>query len=135
MFMACWKYSGGGLEKEITSGEIVHEVCRGIAETCVDGRDLDDGAARRDEPVEAFALAQLREGAGRGVCGADSREGFKVVANQIEIDLWPEGAEALTVDVDACFKEALLQAEDDNARVDELFALDAGNDANDRVVK
>ena len=85
--------------------------------------------------MEAFALAQLRDGAGRWVCGADSRESFKVVANQIEIDLWPEGAEALIIDVDACFKEALLQAEDDNARVDELFALDAGNDANDRVVK
>jgi hypothetical protein len=62
MFMACWKYSGGGLEKEITSGEIVHEVFGRIAEARVDGRDLDDRAARRDEPVEAFALAKLRDG-------------------------------------------------------------------------
>jgi hypothetical protein len=85
--------------------------------------------------MEAFALAQFRDGTGGGVCGADSREGFEVVANQIEIDLRPEGAEALIVDVDASFKEALLEAEDDNACVDKLFALDAGDDANDRVVK
>jgi hypothetical protein len=58
-----------------------------------------------------------------------------VVSNQIEIDLRPEGTEALIVDVDAGFKEALLQAEDDNACVDELFALDTGDDAKDRVVK
>jgi hypothetical protein len=37
--------------------------------------------------------------------------------------------------VDAGFKKALLQAEDDDARVDELFALDAGDYANDCVVK
>jgi hypothetical protein len=58
-----------------------------------------------------------------------------VVPNKIEIDLRPERAEALIVDVDAGFKKALLQAEDDDARVDELFALDAGDDANDCVVK
>jgi hypothetical protein len=58
-----------------------------------------------------------------------------VVPNKIEIDLRPERAEALIVDVDAGFKKALLQAEDDDARVDELFALDAGDYANDCVVK
>jgi hypothetical protein len=101
----------------------------------VDGGDLNDGAARRDKPVEAFALAQVRDGAARRICGADSREGFEVVANQIEIDLRPERAEALIVNVDAGIKEALLETEDDNACVNELFALDAGNDANNRVVK
>jgi len=58
-----------------------------------------------------------------------------VVANQIEIDLWPESAEALIVNVDAGFEEALLQAEDYDARVDKLFALDARDDANNCVVK
>jgi hypothetical protein len=101
----------------------------------VDGRDLDDCAAGRDEPVEALALTQLRDGAGCGVCSTDSREGFDVVANQIEIDLWPERAEALVVDVYAGFEEAVLQAEDYDACVDELFALDARDDANDCVVK
>jgi hypothetical protein len=101
----------------------------------VDGGDLDDGAARRDEPVKALSLTQLRDGTGCGISGTDSREGFDVVANQIEIDLRPEGAEALIVDVDAGFKETLLQAEDDDAGVDELFALDARDNANDCVVK
>jgi hypothetical protein len=77
----------------------------------------------------------LRDGTGCGVCGADSSEGFDVVANQIEIDLRPERAEALIVEMDAGFEEALLQAEDDDASVDELFALDARDDANDCVVK
>lgn len=58
-----------------------------------------------------------------------------MVANQIEIDLWPESAEALIVNVDAGFEEALLQAEDYDARVDKLFALDARDDANNCVVK
>jgi hypothetical protein len=101
----------------------------------VDWGDLDDCAAGRDEPVEAFALAQLRDGTGCGICGTDPREGFDVVANQIEIYLRPERAKALIVDVDASFEEALLQAEDDDACVDELFALDARDDANDCVVK
>jgi hypothetical protein len=45
--------------EEITAGEIVHEVFGGIAETGVDGGDLNDSAAGRDEPVEAFALTEL----------------------------------------------------------------------------
>jgi hypothetical protein len=85
--------------------------------------------------VEALALAQLRDGTGCRICCTDPRERFDVVANQIEIDLWPESAESLIVDVNAGFKEALLQAEDDDACVDELFALDARDDANDCVVK
>jgi hypothetical protein len=101
----------------------------------VDGGDLDDGAAGRDEPVEALALTELRDGTGCRVCGTDAREGFDVVANQIEIDLRPESEESLIVEVDAGFEEALLQAEHDDACVDELFALDAWDDANDCVVK
>ena len=85
--------------------------------------------------MEALALAKLRDGTGCWICGADSREGFDMTANQIEIDLWPERAEALIVEVDAGFEEALLQAEDDDSGVDELFALDAGDDADDCVVK
>jgi hypothetical protein len=77
----------------------------------------------------------LGDGTGGGVCGADLWEGIEVVANEIEVDLRPEGTEALIVDVDAGFEEALLQAEDDDASVDELFALYARDDANDCVVK
>jgi hypothetical protein len=101
----------------------------------VDRRDLDDGAAGRDEPVETLALTELRDGTGCGICGTDPRKGFEVIANQIEIDLRPERAEALIVEVDASFEKALLQAEDNDACVDELFALDARDDANDCVVK
>jgi hypothetical protein len=85
--------------------------------------------------VEALALAELRDGTGGGICGADSREGFEVVAYQIEIDFGPECTEPLVVDVNAGFEEALLQAKDNDASVDELFALDARDDANHCVVK
>ena len=101
----------------------------------MDRGDLDDGAAGRDEPVEALALAELGDGTGCGICGADFRESFQVITNEVEVDIWPEGAKALVVDVDAGFEEALLQAEDDDACVEELFALDTGDDANDCVVK
>jgi hypothetical protein len=58
-----------------------------------------------------------------------------VSSDQIEVEVGPEGAKALVVDVDAGFEEALLQAEDDYACVEKLFALDTGDDANDCVVK
>jgi hypothetical protein len=101
----------------------------------VDGGDLNDGAARRDEPVEALALAELGDGTGGRICGTNFRKGFEVSSDQVEVEVWPEGAKALIVDVDAGFEEALLQAEDDNACVEELFALDTRDDANDCVVK
>jgi hypothetical protein len=85
--------------------------------------------------VEAFALAELRDGAGSWISATDAREGFEVSSDQVEVEVWPEGAKALIVDVDAGFEEALLQAEDDNACVKELFALDTRDDANDCVVK
>jgi hypothetical protein len=101
----------------------------------VDGRDLDDSAARRDKPVEALSLIELGDGAGDGVGCADAGEGFEVVADECEVEFGPESVQSMIVDVDAGFEEAVLEAEDDDACVDELFALDAGDDANDCVVK
>ena len=85
--------------------------------------------------MEAFALAELRDRAGGRVGGADAGEGFEMAADEIKIELGPEGAEPLIIDVDTSFEEALLQAEDDDTCVDELFALDARDDADDGVVK
>lgn len=101
----------------------------------MDGGDLDDGAARGDEPMEAFALGELGDGACGGIGDADAGEGFEVTADEGQVELRPEGAEAVIFDVDAGFEEAVLQAEDDDACVDKLFALDAGDDADDGVVK
>jgi hypothetical protein len=85
--------------------------------------------------MEALTLAELGDGASGGVGGADAWEGFEMAADQLQIELGPKGAEALLVDVDASFEEALLQAEDDDPSVEELFALDARDDADDSVVK
>src|SRR5947208_5969641 len=43
------------------------------AEAAMDGRDLDDGAARGHQPVKAFRLAQLPDGAGR-LAAANQRD-------------------------------------------------------------
>jgi hypothetical protein len=101
----------------------------------VDRGDLDDGAARRDEPVEAFSLAELGDGAGGRVGRANAGKGFKVVADEIDVQVGPKCVQSLVIDVYAGFEEAVLQAEDDDACVDELFALDARDNANDCVVK
>jgi hypothetical protein len=101
----------------------------------VGGRDLNDGTAGRDEPVKSFLLAELGDGTGGGVGGADAGEGFEVVADEHEIEFGPESVKSLIVDVDVGFEEAVLEAEDDDACVDELFALDARDDANDCLVK
>jgi hypothetical protein len=85
--------------------------------------------------MEALSLAELGDGTGSGVGCADAGEGFEVVADKIEVELGPESVESLVVNVDAGFEEAVLQAEDDDSCVDELFALDARDDANDCVVK
>jgi hypothetical protein len=85
--------------------------------------------------MEALSLAELGDGAGGGIGCADAGEGFEVVADECEIEFGPERAESLIVDVDAGFEKAVLEAEDDDACVDELFALDARDDANDCVVK
>ena len=116
-------------------GQVVHELDGGFAEAGVYGGDLDDGAARGDEPVKALALGELGDGACCGIAGADAGEGFEVVADESEVELGPEGEEALLVDVDAGLEEALLEAEDEDAGVDKFFALDPGDDADDGVVK
>ena len=115
--------------------EVVQGEGGGIAEAAVDGGDLDDGAAGGDEPMEAFAQGEAGDGAGGGVCGADFGEGFEVFADEGNVEIGPEGVEARLVDVDAGFEELAREAEEDDAGVDELFALDAGDDAEDGVIK
>jgi len=85
--------------------------------------------------MEALSLAELGDGAGGGVGCTDAGEGFEVVADECEIEFGPESAESLVVDLEASFEEAVLETEDDDACVDELFALDARDDADDCVVK
>jgi hypothetical protein len=85
--------------------------------------------------MEALSLRELGDRTRGGVGGADAGKGFEAAADQLQIEFRPEGVEAVVVDVDAGFEEALLEAEDDDAGVDELFALDARDDADDCVVK
>jgi hypothetical protein len=85
--------------------------------------------------VEALALRQGGDGTGGGVSGTDTGDGFEVLADEVDVDLRPEGLEARLVEVDAGGEVALFEAEDDDARVDELLALNAGDDADDGVIK
>ena len=71
-----------------------------VKDAGVKGRGLlEDGAVRGNEPVEAPALRQLCDAAGGGISGADARHGLKVLANERNVDLRPEGDEANLVQV------------------------------------
>ena len=70
-----------------------------------------------------------------GVAGADAGNGVEVIADEFDVGFGPEGAEAGGIEVDAGVEILLLEAEDDDGGVDELLALDAGNDAEDGVIK
>jgi len=115
--------------------EAVEDAPGFIADAGVDGRGLDDGAAGRGNPVEALALGELCDGASCGIAFADAADGFKVFAGEFDIGLGPESAETGFVEVDAGGEVALFEAKGDHAGVDEFLALDAGDDAENGVIK
>src|SRR5271168_3215148 len=101
----------------------------------MDRRRLDDGAARRDQPLEAFSLRELRDGPGCLVAGADAYYSVRVLLHRFEVKHRPEGSQPGLVDVDPGLEQTLLQAEDDHADIEELLPLDARDHAQHGVVK
>ena len=85
--------------------------------------------------MKTLPLGEPGDGAGGGIAFADAADGFEVFAGEIDIGFGPEGAEAGFVEVDARGEVALLEAEGNDAGVDELLALDARDDAEDCVIK
>jgi hypothetical protein len=100
----------------------------------VDRGDLNHGAAGRYDPVEALAEGAVGNRARVGVARADGGEGFEVLAEERDVEGRPEGSEAELVDFYPGFEEFPGGAENDYARVDEFFALHAGDDSDDREI-
>src|ERR1035437_7188440 len=71
-------------EKELLRQPVEHAV-RALAHAGMHRRWLDDGAARRSEPVEALALRQLCDGASRGVARADAGNGLKMLLDKVGV--------------------------------------------------
>ena len=115
--------------------EPIEQVVRSVADTGVDRRRLDDGAARRGEPVEALAGRELGDGSGGFVAIADAGHGFEVLADEVEVGGGPERENAGGVDADAGSEVFFLAAVDDHGSVDELLPLDAGHHAENGVIK
>jgi hypothetical protein len=116
-------------------GEAIEEISGFVADSGVDRGRLDDGAARGAEPVEALALGEAGDGAGSRIAGADARDGVEVLADEVDVGVGPEGEKASGIEMHAGVEVFLLEAEDDDGGVDELLAFDAGDDAEDDVIK
>src|SRR5712691_7643060 len=106
-----------------------------LAKAAVYRRDLNNRAAGRDQPVKALALTEFRDGPGGRVPFADVGECFQVRSNHLNVDFRPERLQSPFVGMNASFEEPLLQTKKNHAGVDEFFALNAGNDTNDSVIK
>jgi hypothetical protein len=108
------------------------------AETGVDRTGLKEGAGRRRQPVPAFAEAERGDGTGGGIPGADARDEGELAREEIDcfiVEVGREGDEAATIELDAGVEESSRAADEDNAHVEAFAALDAGNDADDDVLK
>ena len=57
--------------------EPIQNLRRRVAEAAVNRRNLDDRAARRDEPVEPLPRGESGDRSGGGVAGADAGHGFE----------------------------------------------------------
>lgn len=60
----------------------VKQIIGAFADACMHGRWLNDGAARRNKPVETFPLRELGDWARAGFARADAGDCFKVLVEQ-----------------------------------------------------
>src|SRR6266550_7906176 len=106
----------------------------GIAGTPgVNRRELDDGAARRHQPVKTASLWQQANRSRRLAAATDQRNGLEISARRLEVERRVERREPRRVELDARLEEIDGRARHDHANVDQFPTVDAGDDANDRV--
>src|SRR5207244_10640470 len=115
--------------------QVVERRLRILVHAGVDVGRLDDGAARRDQPVEARALRESADGAPLAAPLADFRDGVEVALDHREIDGRRESLEPLAIELDAAAEKPAGWAEDDHAGVEELAAVDARHHAHHGVIK
>lgn len=85
--------------------------------------------------MEAFAEGEAGDGAGGGIPGGDAAEGIELTGDLVEIEGGPKGVEAGGLAADMGGQETAFEAKDDDAGVEELFELDARDDADDGVIE
>src|SRR5271156_1240272 len=98
-------------------------------------RRLDDCAARRDQPLEAFSLRELCDWPGCFVAGADTYYRVPVLLHRFEVEHRPQRSQPYLVNLDLGLEQTLLQAEDDYADIQELLPLDPRDHAQHGIVK
>jgi len=104
------------------------------APTSVHRRSLNNSAARRNEPVEAFPLRELTYRPGLRSTGTNSKYGRQVRSDGFNIQRRIERHQSLLVQFNTSFEEFAGRARDYHADVDELFTLDFGDDADGGVI-
>jgi len=85
--------------------------------------------------VKALALRESGDRACGGISGTDADDGIGVLAKSFDLEVGPKCTEPDLVDGDFGREVAALAAKDDDTCVKELLSLDAGDDAEDCVVK
>ena len=105
-----------------------------VALARVHRRCLDDGAARRGQPVEALAHRQPRDLARGGVARADPFDGRERAADHVQVSRRVQRLHARRVQPHRGLQPTAGRARQDYARVDELAPVHARHHAQHGVV-
>src|SRR5579883_1010871 len=105
-----------------------------IAEAAVNGRGLDNGAARRDQPVKALGKRHAANIARFGTALAGQLDHLKLFAHHIQVEFRGQRQQALLVQMDERAQEAPGATEENYANIDTLTALDPRHNADDGVI-
>src|SRR5687768_4516061 len=99
--------SNRGRDRDQRGDQMIQRRRRIVAQAGVDRRGLGDGAARRDQPVEALRLIEASDRAGVGVAGADARDDRERALDDVEVERGgrEQRAEAQRIEVDARAQE------------------------------
>src|SRR5581483_2589265 len=103
-------------------------------ETRVHRRGLDDSAARRDEPVEAFGWRHGAKGMGSGLSSTQAHEVVELTLNGLQVKIRGHCQNTLLVKVDEHTKKTTRSAEEYNANVDAFTPLNTWHEANDSII-
>src|SRR5688500_448325 len=105
-------------------------VVRGAA---MEWRGLHQRAARRREPMEALRLGHGRKWPGQDLARGDALDETELIPDGLVIASGPKRIERRRVERRTRPEKPMRPAEDDEPGIEELLALDIGNDPDDRV--
>src|SRR5690349_10770277 len=100
----------------------------------MDRRGLNDRAARRDEPVETFALRRLPDWTSVSAAGAARRNRSQMHPHRLHIERRIERQQSRLIQLNACFEKRSVRTREYHSSIDKLLALYFRYDANHRIV-